>query len=484
MKDRADIEQQNRAWSRRLSAKLGLPEDEKASPPGKHIKDFVEALLELQSLRGIYSGDATESLMEWRHHSYATTLAGLRGYDGDSASRRSAERFIWSGNPEAVRDWIADDDVERKLAFNLYFNPVEKWPLDLIREQIIQQEIVRWWPDQAKRLIAFVLLRNKIVSELDFDRLSNLSRPQLLKHVWDLGRSSALQVAEPARTESFTKSSAKSSRRLPNVTDQKFKKWLMMGKPWIRGAKVEGSEYISFLAALYSTGRRWPTAGGLKAPKPKDADWLDELLARAEDLAPLLRFEPAWPTTFVDDKCRVTISVIDAMLVGWVEIERFKTLVSVDTDSWEVKSRGTAGEREAAAGLVIGWYLDSCICLRKPGHPHFSPERGHGRAALDVSVGGVTYLPTARFHSDVRLTMQGSRAAPRAHRVRGHVRELSDTRSPSVVARNNAPWYIRRHLKRHETFVKSHSRGKQDKSHEMAVYLSKYSTLADVLGSL
>lgn len=454
------------------------------SPEAEKLRDFVEALLEVGTWTGIRSINPSVSLMEWRHHSYATTLAGLEAYDRDGAARVAAEHYVvQSGNPMAVRDWFSSTEAKRNLRFN-WSHSVEIWTLDLIRDEVIRQEIVRWWPDQAMRLIAFVLLRDNIVDELDFQRLSNLNRAQLGKHVRELGRSPMLEVAKPSQSTSRAASREVPSRRAAESVDSKLERWLRLGKRWIVGAKVQDDSYRSFLAGLHKAGARWPTTSSPKPQKPPDRDWLDEILARAEDVAPLLRFAPAWPTTFSDTKHRITIAVIDQTLVGWVEVGRSKTLLSVDLDSWEVSSRGARGEDDVAAGLVISWYLDSCICLRKQSHPHYRSERIGGRSAAGAPRRGVIYLPTPKFRSDLSATRQGIREAPRAHRVRGHVRELSSSRSPSVAARNNAPRYIRRHLKRQETFVQSHSRGKESKTREITLYLSKYSTLADALGSL
>lgn len=463
------------------------------TPRAEQIKEFVEALLELNSWRVSKSRKPTISLMEWRHHSIATTRSVL-GHQGDYphdrwAARRLLEEegfglyFVQTGNPIAIREWLAERELKHHWPFKSDF-ALECWSLEQIRDELTRQEVVRWWPEQAMRIIAFVTLRDNIVSDLDYERLSSLNRAQLGRQVRELGRSRELQLAHTSQKSRKVARREASPRHESGEIDVKFEKWLKAGKPWIRGARLEDPAFSSFLLGLYGAGIRWPTAKGANTPRPRDPHWLDELLARAEDLAPLLRFEPAWPTTFQDGKSRVTITVVDTTLVGWVEIGRFKTLVAVDIESWEVASRSARGEDDVAAGLVIGWYLDSCICLRKRSHPHFKlgshPRGSTGRPVASHAI----YLPTPQFRSDVRSVSRGTREAPRAHRVRGHVRELSSLRNPSVKARNNAPWYIRRHLKHHETFVQSHSRGKGGKSREMAVYLSKYSTLADALGSL
>jgi len=495
MKDHLAVERDVREWSRRLSSKLYPAEAASLSREAQEIKEFVEALLSLSDWRVVKSDGKPLDFLLWRHHSYVTTLSmlgGLHAHEGQSRARSLSliartddirDCMVGTGNPVAISKWLSDRGLQGRWPFKTV-SSLENWPLEQIRAELLRQELAHVWPKQAMRVIAFALLRDNVVREVDFERLCRMKSSELRRQAKLLGDSVELEAAKPERPRRRPESQAATLSRATELANTKFEHWLAAGKPWIRGARVEGLEFRAFLAELHESGRRWPTASGSKAPKPRDSDWLDELLARAEDLAPLLRFEPAWPTTFEDGKSRVTITVVDTSLVGWVEIGRFKTLVAVDIESWEVASRGARGEDDVAAGLVIGWYLDSCICLRKRSHPHFRlgshPRGSTGRPVASHAI----YLPTPQFRSDVRSVSRGTREAPRAHRVRGHVRELSSLRNPSVKARNNAPWYIRRHLKHHETFVQSHSRGKGGKSREMAVYLSKYSTLADALGSL
>lgn len=490
-----DFRLERELWSQKVRANLGLSEDTSLSPEAQQTMAFVEALLDLNVWRGTQSDGAPLDFLLWRHHSYATTLSVLGGLEAKEARIQTRnlswmfrsdgirECLVKTGNPSAIRKWLLEKGLQNRWPYK-EFNSLENWTLERISTELLKQQLVSVWPRQAMRIIAFALLRDNVVNEVDFERLCKMNGAELRKQATLLGGSVDLEAVKPAPTNRRPEPRASSSRRTTESEDRKFEQWLAAGKPWIRGANVGGAEFRSLLADLYEADRRWPTARGPKTSKPRDPDWLDEILARAADLGPLLRFEPAWPTTFLDHRNRVTISVVDTTLVGWVEIGRCKSLVAVDIDSWEVTARGDPGDYELAAGLTIGWYLDSCICLRKKGHPHFRPEKVSRRSARSASERDTVYLPTPKFRSDVTSSSDGSREAPRAHRVRGHVRELSSSRSPSNAARDNAPWYVRRHLKRHETFVRSHSRGKEHRSRQMAVYLSKYSTLADALGSV
>lgn len=489
------LERETSEWSRKWN-KIWYPSEAVSlSPEAQQIKEFVEALLDLNSWRVTKSDRITVDFLLWRHHSYVTTLSVLGGLEAkegrgqtwnlSSIARSDGVRdcLVSTGNPVAIRKWLSDGGLQDRWPFKTV-SSLESWPIKRISAELLKQGLSHVWPKQAMRVIAFALLRDHVVREVDFERLCKMNSAQLRKQARLLGNTVELEAAKPERTNRRPKPQATSIRRETQPVDRKFERWLSAGKPWIRGAQVEGAEFSAFLGGLHEAGRRWPTANGPRASKPRDPDWLDEILARAEDAAPLLRFAPAWPTTFSDKKHLITIAVVDKTLVGWVEIGHSKTLVSIDIETWEPKSRSAPKQVDVAVGLAIGWYLDSCICLRKRSHPHFKFERGRSGPPGIARRSNEIVLPTPRFRTDIESVRGGSRQPPLAHRVRGHVRELSDLRSPSKSARSNAPYYIRRHLKPNETFVQSHSRGKGGKSRAIAVYLSKYSTLADALGSL
>lgn len=455
------------------------------SPKAATLKEFVVALLEVGDGWPKQNYVAQVSLMEWRHHSYETTAKGLRdaAMKGPLGTSIIDKLVSQTGNPLAVRDWQSERGHVGS-APTKHLVTVEAWSLDRIREELIRQEIARWWPEQAMRIIAFATARDSLVLDLDYEKACRMGRSRLGKQIRDLGTSQFLERTLPATSKARPVSVRPLKESALVKPNQRFDKWLSEGAPWIRAAKLHGSEYREALKDLFEAGRTWPNARRFKMPTPPNPEWLDEILARAEDLAPLLRFEPEWPMSFGDKRYQVSISVVDQTLVAWVEVGRAKTLLSVDLETLSFKGKEGKKDSELAVGLAVSWYLDSCICLRKRGHRHFKASTIGSKARSSVSRPGITYVPTPRFLSDVTATKHGTRNPPRAHRVKGHVRELSETHSPSDKARNNAPSYIQRHLRHNETFVRSHSRGKGGRSRVMSIYLSKFSTLADALGSL
>lgn len=488
-------EREVRERSRSVSATRYRSDAVSLSDEALQIREFVEALLDLNSWRVAKSAETSLDLMRWRHHSQSTTIQLLGGFEVEP--RRSQKSIlsliarsddirdclVKTGNPVAIFAWLSDKGLEYHWPYKKFLS-LETWPIERIRHELLKQELAHSWPKQAMRIISFSLLRDNVVQEVDFERLYKMNSAQLRKQARLLGSSVELEAAKPIAAKDISTLRQTRSQSATVSARSGLEQWLERGDPWILAADLKGAKFRDSLVTLFESGRHWPTSSGIKPPKPPDSDWLDEILARAKDVAPLLRFAPEWPTTFIDRKHRITIAVVDETLVGWIEIGRYRTLLSIDIETWEPKTRGSQKHLDVAIGLVVGWYLDSCICLRKRAHPHFrSDSRRSGRSGTAHQSNNV-FLPTPRFLTDIESVSRGSRQTPRAHRVRGHVRELSDLRSPSRAARSNAPYYIRRHLKPNETFVQSHSRGKGEISRAMDVYLSKYSTLADALGSL
>ena len=74
------------------------------------------------------------------------------------------------------------------------------------------------------------------------------------------------------------------------------------------------------------------------------------------------------------------------------------------------------------------------------------------------------------------------RTPPRAHRVRGHIRTLTE-RQPTDEAREIAPAYIRRNMGPTDTFVRSYTKSGDLATKKLLVHLNTKSSLADYLGT-
>lgn len=482
----------------------------------RELRAFVEALVELHALDAAVTGDrrlftdADDSLIEellgWRSWSKTSTeltlgdyrtltkmkphltdahrLGYSQGISGDLLSQR--------GHPIPVLKHLRATGTELKANAG----SVAHWASSLICEVALRASH-KMTEDHLRWLLAFIEARDSEDGEADYRRLAGLNKTALRADAaavtakprrvgapgtWDGwysgGRWWGKEVLqEPTRGRSVAVEVAQKIKTSPD-----FAAWLRDGREWLTPTRLKSDEFLPFLTHLYETGATWPKKSQ-KFKKLVDDDWFDEILARAEEVEKLLRFEPTWPTTYTDGNHRITIAVVDNTIAGWVEVGKSKALISVDTETYQVRHHKQEANSERAAGLVIGWYLDSCICLRSERHPHFKTERRKPVMSKRAIDSYIVYVPTPRFHTDAKSLSSGRREPPRAHRVRGHVRELSEG-VPSTSARNNAPAYIRRHLRVTETFVKSHSRGEGGKTRVMTVYLSKYSTLADALGGL
>lgn len=483
----------------------------------KQLRAFVETLLELHALDVAVNGDRrlstdsdeslVEELLSWRSWSKSSTELTLRNYQ--ALTRKTpyltdthrlgysqgmfGELLSQRGHPIPVLKYIRAAGTESSASAG----SVAHWRDWLICEVALKashkitEEHLRW-------LLAYVEARDSEDGEADYRRLAALSKTALLADAAALvARPTSVTSTDGARESwyssgrAWTKVVLREPKRrgsgIGGVTQRiksspEFAAWLKAGREWLTPTRLNNDEFLPFLTHLYETGTTWPKKSQ-KFKKSVDDDWYDEILARADEVEKLLRFEPPWPTTYTDGNHRITIAVVGKTLAGWVEVGKSKTLISVDTETYQVRHHKHDVDYESAAGLVIGWYLDSCICLRNERHPHFRTERRRPVMSKRAVDSYVVYVPTPRFNTDAKSLSTGRREPPRAHRVRGHVRELSEG-VPSTSARNNAPAYIRRHLRVTETFVKSHSRGEGGKARVMTVYLSKYSTLADALGGL
>lgn len=483
----------------------------------KQLRAFVEALVELHALDAAVNGDRrlatdaddslVEELLSWRSWSKASTELTLGDYRALTkktpyltdthrlgySQGMSGELLSRRGHPIPVLKYLIATGAESSANAG----SVAHWAGSLICEVAlrashkISEEHLRW-------LLAYIEARDSEDGEADYRRLAALNKTALLADATAMLTKQSGAISTNGAWESWyssgrawTKVVLREPKRrgsgIGGVTQRiksspEFAAWLKAGREWLTPTRLKNDEFLPFLTHLYETGATWPKKSQ-KFKKSVDDDWYDEILARADEVEKLLRFEPPWPTTYTDGNHRITIAVVGSTLAGWVEVGKFKTLISVDTETYQVRHHKHDADYESAAGLVIGWYLDSCICLRNERHPHFKTERRRPMMSARAVDYYVVYVPTPRFNTDAKSLSSGRREPPRAHRVRGHVRELSDG-VPSTSARNNAPAYIRRHLRVTETFVKSHSRGEGGKARVMTIYLSKYSTLADALGGL
>jgi hypothetical protein len=225
---------------------------------------------------------------------------------------------------------------------------------------------------------------------------------------------------------------------------------------------------------LMSVGKFWATNEPIDLGRPIDgvSNWLDEVRARAKLLGPLVRIANEWPVCFSTDRFDVIVWVDHTELFGWVG-QREGVPARIDLRTWEVSRVNNRPDVDIAIGLSICWYLD--LGLRRTDHPHFTDS-------VDDSDRRWTE-PSPAFAADVHRQRTTSWRPPVAHRVRGHIRTLTD-KQPREESRANAPADIRRNMGPDDTFVRLHERGDGASSGELLTHLRSASNLSDFVGAL
>ena len=231
------------------------------------------------------------------------------------------------------------------------------------------------------------------------------------------------------------------------------------------------------LKGLYDRGRLWAPrehTGFLDLPNDEpDLNWVDEIVAIASIAAPQVHLAPEWPAIVEWDAWTIDLSVDDSIAIAWVGTAEGGVVVAFDVGSLDLWFDKDSPRSRLAAGLAMAWFIDVSIATsRSRGHPHFKRDtRDH------------IFRASSTFDLHVADVRDGRHKPPRAHRVRGHIRRLSNA-TPSGEARRNAPAYIRMHMSINDTFVRSHSRGGPVPTHATIARLQKISLLSDAIGLL
>ncbi len=264
-------------------------------------------------------------------------------------------------------------------------------------------------------------------------------------------------------------------------TSERYEEWLRAGTTWLRSAGVVRTRHADFLHSLFDSGFIWaPLDVQLFEYAPTD-EWLEEILARAESVLDQLTKEPAWPTAFEGEDLTIILTLRGERMTAWVGRGLVGLLVSFHPTEFDLAYRQGDVDAVLAVGVAISWFIDLCIRIDRTGPPGM--RRGRARHRSPLSRGSITYVPTPTFQRDVETLAHGQRESLRAHRVKGHKRRLPPDWSPTESARHRAPAYIRRGMGPHETFVREHARGLDHSQERLVTHLSRYSSLADALGT-
>jgi tetratricopeptide (TPR) repeat protein len=263
-----------------------------------------------------------------------------------------------------------------------------------------------------------------------------------------------------------------------------YEDWFIEGAFWHQYIPLDffhGSR--GFLEELYENGATWSDESVLLFDDYwLDEDSLEESLARVESLSGHIHLQPSWPVFLETPDISIAMTINQSFLLAWVGKDLDGLLVGVNVKTWDVFHAEDPDAR-FAVGAVLNWFLDCSLNISS--HEMFDRmpnkwieiERPWEPKYL------TTWSTTTIFHDDIEnMRRYVDRRPPIAHRVRGHIRTLSE-RQPTDEARENAPAYIRRNMGPTDTFVRSYTKSGEIGTEKLLNHLSTNSSLADFLGT-
>lgn len=268
-----------------------------------------------------------------------------------------------------------------------------------------------------------------------------------------------------------------------SVASVGYTEWLAAGSVWLDSASWSGREHSALLKELHASGAQWADPASNVFPEfSAGEEELDEALAFAENLSGSLRKEPDMPIHLDAADLRIAMTIENEHLRAWVGRETAGLAVSVNLKTWDVQYREDDPDAIFAVGAVLHWFLDCSGGIEH--HPKFT--RGiptNEETVVPWRADNNTWSTNPSFHDDVEAVLSGRRKRPpKAHRVKGHIRTLSE-HSPTEEARLRAPAYVRRNMGSNDTWVAGYSKGGEAALRSLITRLATFSSLADYLAT-
>jgi hypothetical protein len=262
-----------------------------------------------------------------------------------------------------------------------------------------------------------------------------------------------------------------------------FAEWLAAGSVWLDSASWSGREHSALLRELHASGAQWADPASYVFPEfIAGEEELDEALAFAENLSGSLRKQPDMPIHLDAADLRIAMTIENDHLRAWVGRERTGLAVSVNLKTWDVQYRADDPDAIFAVGAVLHWFLDCSGGIEH--HPKFT--RGlptNEENVVPWRADNNTWSTNSSFDDDVEAVVSGRRKRPpKAHRVKGHIRTLSEY-IPTEEARLRAPAYVRRNMGPNDTWVAGYSKGGEAALRSLITRLATFSSLADYLAT-
>ena len=262
-----------------------------------------------------------------------------------------------------------------------------------------------------------------------------------------------------------------------------FSEWLAAGSVWLDSASWSGREHSALLKELHAAGAQWADPANCVFPEfNAGEEELDEAMAFAENLSGSLRKQPDMPIHLDAADLRIAMTIENDHLRAWVGRDTTGLAVSVNLKTWDVQYRANDPDAIFAVGAVLHWFLDCSGGIEH--HPKFT--RGlptNEETVVPWRADNNTWSTNSSFDDDVEAVVSGRRKRPpKAHRVKGHIRTLSEY-IPTEEARLRAPAYVRRNMGPNDTWVAGYSKGGEAALRSLITRLATFSSLADYLAT-
>ena len=263
-----------------------------------------------------------------------------------------------------------------------------------------------------------------------------------------------------------------------------FDDWFLSGSFWYESISQDfftGSQ--KFFEELFSNGAVWSDQScHLFDDYHVEPNSLEESLARAESLSLHFHLYPNWPIYLETADLSVAMTINGDYLLAWVGKGLEGLVVGINVRTWDTYQ---ANDIDAlfAVGVALNWFLDCSLNIEN--HQMFAQtskrwtefESPWGPENL------TTWSAASTFGDEIESIRNFDHGEPpSAHRVRGHIRTLTE-RQPTDEARENAPSYIRRNMGLSDTFVRSYTKGGDLTTEKLLLHLKTKSSLADFLGT-
>jgi hypothetical protein len=261
------------------------------------------------------------------------------------------------------------------------------------------------------------------------------------------------------------------------------KHWDESARRWAKAAGTSVSQHAALFQMLRAEGIDWAAQDEDVLNTSASQEWLDGVTDDASDATWQLVRNPVWPVVFESSDITIILDVLGDHALAWVGVGGRGGLVGFPVEEFEVRTSKRNPSWRYLAGLAVAWFVDCCIVIHEPARATSLLESASASSSRSEA-NARRYRPRPSFDRHVSAVASGTHAPPRAHMVAAHIRTLPVGHEPSWEAIQRAPTWIRRKLRPNQTYVRPCRRGEGGYWSELPVYLSKYSALANALGSV